>query len=90
MLRISLLLLTALLFALMGSAAMAHEGSTSAPDGSDCADSSSTQDGEAVSAASRAAPASSDRKLAPDIHGDLPTSRSQSTRWHSFLPGMFR
>lgn len=90
MLRISLLLLTALLFALMSPIAMAHEGSVAAPDGSDCADSNAPRDGESASATDRAAPARGDRKLTPDIHGDLPASRSQSTRWHSFLPGMFR
>lgn len=90
MLRISLLLLTALLLALMSPVAMAREGGVAAPDGSDCADSNAAREGESASATDRTTPARSDRKLTPDIHGDLPANRSQSTRWHSFLPGMFR
>ncbi|WP_222565811.1 hypothetical protein [Novilysobacter antarcticus] len=86
MLRISLFVL----IALMSSAAMASEGSMSAPDGADCPPGSSAQrEAPAASSADPTAP-SRDGKLTPDIHGDLPTSRSQSTRWHSFLPGMFR
>lgn len=87
MLRISLFVL----IALMSSAAMASEGSMGAPDGSDCPPGgTAVPESEAASSTSRAAPARGEAKLTPDIHGDLPTSRSQSTRWHSFLPGMFR
>lgn len=87
MLRISLLLL----LALFSTAAIAHEGSVVAPDGSDCPPgSSASREGGSSSATERSAPARGESKLVPDIHGELPTNRSQSTRWHSFLPGMFR
>jgi|26BtaG_2_1085354.scaffolds.fasta_scaffold14677_3 hypothetical protein len=86
MLRISMFLL----IALMSSAAVAGEGGMSAPDGADCPPGSSAErEAPAAAAADRTAP-SRESKLTPDIHGDLPTNRSQSTRWHSFLPGMFR
>lgn len=86
MLRITMFLL----IALMSSAAVASEGSMSAPDGGDCPTGSSAErEAPAAPSADRTSPAR-ESKLTPDIHGDLPTSRSQSTRWHSFLPGMFR
>lgn len=79
-----------LLMALMSSAAVAGEGSMNAPDGGDCPTSTSPErQAPAAASADRTAP-SRESKLTPDIHGDLPASRSQSTRWHSFLPGMFR
>lgn len=87
MLRIALFLLIAVL----SQAAVAHEGSISTPDSSDCPTTgSAARDGESAAATERATPARGDSKLVPDIHGELPASRSQSARWHSFLPGMFR
>ncbi|QOW19790.1 hypothetical protein INQ41_01565 [Lysobacter ciconiae] len=78
------------LIALMSSAAMAGEGSMGVPDGADCPPGHSAEpEATASSASDRTAPAR-ESKLTPDLHGDLPVSRSQSTRWHSFLPGMFR
>ena len=82
MLRIFLLLLIAVL----SPAAFAHEGSISAPDSNDCP----TANGESAAATERTTPTRGDSKLVPDIHGELPSSRSQSVRFHSFLPGMFR
>ncbi len=87
MLRIFLLLLIAVL----SPAAFAHEGSISAPDSNDCPTANSAaRDGESAAATERTTPARGDSKLVPDIHGELPSSRSQSVRFHSFLPGMFR
>lgn len=87
MLRISLFLL----IAMMSSAAVAHEGSMGAPDGSDCPDrSSAAPEGDSSSSTARETPAHGESKLSPDAHGELPDSRSKSARWHSFLPGMFR
>ncbi len=87
MLRISLFLLMVVL----SPAAFAQEGGVTAPDSSDCPPgSSAARVGESGAATERTAPSRGENKLVPDIHGDLPASRSQSTRWHSFLPGMFR
>lgn len=87
MLRIALFLL----IAVVSSAAVANESSMSASDGSDCPSANSAaREGESAASTEPTAPVRGERKLAPSIHGDLPTSRSQSTRWHSFLPGMFR
>ncbi|MEO6169768.1 MAG: hypothetical protein ABIO84_02355 [Lysobacter sp.] len=87
MLRIFLLLLIAVLSPAVG----AHEGSVSAPGSDDRpAASSAARDGESAAATERITPARGDSKLVPDINGELPASRSQSTRFHSFLPGMFR
>lgn len=87
MLRISLFLLLAVL----SSTAIAHEGSVGVPDGSECPPgSSAAREGESATATQPSTPSRGESKLSPDIHGELPASRSQSTRWHSFLPGMFR
>lgn len=83
MLRIAL----CLMFALMSSAAVAREVKLSSPNGGGCPDeeTSSHPDEPATSEAP-----SREARIKQAVHSDLPVGRSQSTRWHSFLPGMLR
>lgn len=85
MLRIAL----CLLFALMSSTALAREVKLSSPNGGGCPDGDTSHEPERASSAGRAGAAGADAKLKPSVHSDVP-ARSQSARWHSYLPGMFR
>lgn len=84
MLRIAL----CLMFALMSSAVVAREVKLSSPSGDGCADEETSSHPDEPTTASGTS--SREAKIKQAVHSDLPAGRSQSTRWHSFLPGMLR
>ena len=83
MLRTSLLLLLVLASATVAARDVKHADANGA-----C--SNQVEDRTVIAESPRYPSATRPAKSRPSVHGDAPTSRMQSPRWHSFLPGMFR
>jgi hypothetical protein len=69
----------------------AREVRMSGPDGNggtDVTPAPKVETRKPTSAAQRDAAGSHDARVRPSVHGDVGTG--PRTRWHSFLPGMFR
>jgi hypothetical protein len=86
MLRISLILLL-----VFSSTAVAREVKLSSAHGGSCPDAAA--DAAAAKPGTRKPPVVREStvresKPRPSVHSDVPSARP--TRWHSFLPGMFR
>ncbi len=86
MFRICLLLLTLLVV----SPVAAREVRLSGPGGEPCGH-LAKEDKAVEEPAKRKAAPRRETRIKPTVHSDAgPSSRLQSPRWHSFLPGMFR
>ena len=83
MLRTSLLLLLVLASATVAARDVKHADANGA-----C--SSQDEERAVTPEAQRYPSAGKSAKPRPSVHGDAPSSRLPSPRWHSFLPGMFR
>lgn len=78
-----------LLIAFASASVAARDVKMSSPNGGSCPD--SVADKEPPRASARKAAPTRETRAKPSVHSDwVGNGRQPSTRWHSFLPGMFR
>ena len=79
-----------LLIAFASVGVTAREFEKTSANGGGCSDSVAEKEPAAASARKAPPPARETRAKPGVTGGAIGNSRGQSTRWHSFLPGMFR
>jgi hypothetical protein len=78
-----------LLIVVASSTSAAREIKLSSANSGSCPESIALER-EAARTQPRATAPAREAKAKPSVHSDAASSRMQSPRWHSFLPGMFR